>query len=43
MLNADLSVYNEAHHQAFEPPELIRQMVAEGNLGRKTGQGFYQY
>ena len=43
MLNADLSVYNEAHHQAFEPPDLIRQMVAEGNLGRKTGQGFYQY
>jgi 3-hydroxybutyryl-CoA dehydrogenase len=43
MLNADLSVYNEAHHQAFEPPQLIREMVAEGHLGRKTGQGFYEY
>lgn len=26
---------------AFEPPELMRRMVAEGRLGQKTGQGFY--
>jgi 3-hydroxybutyryl-CoA dehydrogenase len=25
----------------FEPPELMRQMVAEGKLGKKSGQGFY--
>ena len=43
MLNADMSVYNEAQHQAFEPPELIKQMVADGHLGRKTGLGFYDY
>jgi len=43
MLNADLSVYNEAQHRAFEPPELIKQMVADGHLGRKTGLGFYDY
>ena len=26
---------------AFEPPELMRQMVSEGKLGKKSGQGFY--
>lgn len=27
----------------FEPPELLRRMVAEGKLGKKTGQGFYEW
>ena len=27
----------------FEPPQLLRDMVAAGNLGRKTGQGFYRW
>jgi 3-hydroxybutyryl-CoA dehydrogenase len=27
----------------FEPPELLRAMVADGQLGKKTGQGFYRW
>ena len=28
---------------AFEVPDLMREMVAAGKLGRKTGQGFYPW
>lgn len=27
----------------FEPPQLMRDMVARGELGRKSGKGFYTY
>jgi 3-hydroxybutyryl-CoA dehydrogenase len=27
----------------FEPPALLRRMVAEGKLGKKSGQGFYTW
>jgi 3-hydroxybutyryl-CoA dehydrogenase len=27
----------------FEPPQLLREMVAAGKLGKKTGQGFYSW
>ena len=27
----------------FEPPQLLRDMVAQGQLGKKTGQGFYRW
>ncbi|WP_374009843.1 3-hydroxyacyl-CoA dehydrogenase family protein [Leifsonia sp. LS-T14] len=27
----------------YEPPELLRRMVAEGMLGQKTGNGFYDW
>lgn len=27
----------------FAPPQLLRDMVARGDLGKKTGKGFYEY
>ncbi len=27
----------------FQPPQLLRDMVAEGKLGKKSGQGFYRW
>lgn len=43
-LAVSTSLY-EAFHQAprFKPSALQQQKVAEGNLGRKTGKGFYDY
>ena len=34
---------NETLGERFRPPELLRQMVAEGQLGRKSGRGFYRW
>jgi len=28
---------------AFDPPALLRKMVADGKLGKKSGQGFYSW
>lgn len=33
----------ELDHPAFRAPELMRRLVAEGKLGKKTGQGFYRW
>jgi 3-hydroxybutyryl-CoA dehydrogenase len=30
-------------NEAFEPPALMRRMVAEGRLGKKSGKGFYEW
>jgi len=33
----------ELGNPAFEPPQLMRDMVAEGRLGKKSGRGFYDW
>ncbi|MDP6932223.1 MAG: 3-hydroxyacyl-CoA dehydrogenase family protein [Myxococcota bacterium] len=33
----------ELDNPAFEPPALMRRMVEEGKLGRKSGEGFYRW
>ena len=31
------------NNPAFEPPALLKQMVKDGKLGQKSGEGFYQW
>jgi 3-hydroxybutyryl-CoA dehydrogenase len=43
MLHATSNVYHDTQDTKFAPPELLQRMVAAGELGRKTGHGFYDY
>jgi 3-hydroxybutyryl-CoA dehydrogenase len=43
MRRASMSIYNETAQPAFYPPELITRMAIAGDLGRKSGRGFYTY
>ncbi len=37
------SLYEEFKQTEYAPPPLIKRMVASGRIGRKAGQGFYEY
>jgi 3-hydroxybutyryl-CoA dehydrogenase len=43
MRNASQNIYNDTRDPKFAPPELLSRMVIAGDLGRKTGKGFYSY
>ncbi len=43
LLHATSNIYAETQDERFAPPELLRRMVTAGDLGRKSGRGFYRY
>jgi 3-hydroxybutyryl-CoA dehydrogenase len=46
-LDVRLAIADHLHtalgSEVFRAPELLRRMVAEGKLGRKSGEGFYRW
>ncbi|WP_326562863.1 3-hydroxyacyl-CoA dehydrogenase family protein [Micromonospora sp. NBC_01796] len=43
LLHATKNIYTDTGDEKFFPPELLQRMVTAGDLGRKTGKGFYSY
>lgn len=43
LADATRNIWNETADPQFFPPELLSRMVDAGELGRKTGRGFYRY
>ena len=41
--NASMNIYEDTADEKFFPPALLSRMVAAGELGRKSGRGFYSY
>lgn len=43
LLHAARNIHTDTADGKFVPPELMQRMVVAGQLGRKTGRGFYSY
>lgn len=43
LTHAAKNIYNDTADPKFFPPELLQRMVTAGELGRKSGKGFYTY
>ena len=43
VLNIGEVLHDAFDEPRYEPPKRLRELVAEGKLGRKTGEGFYSY
>jgi 3-hydroxybutyryl-CoA dehydrogenase len=43
MVNAARNIYTDTQDEKFYPPETLARMVVAGDLGRKTGRGWYGY